>query len=243
MRGRAVIPWVTVETLAPEGFSVASVGEAARDFGDWRRVLQRQLARTPALYDGLNTRDITEALRTSIEKAVELDKTFDTGSGPHRLMIRPVFGPAGEVHAVRWWAGPDPGPVVDPPAAVGATWDLDSQTLAQPVGVSALSGIAPEEYVPRISIAEFFHRVSAFDRHAEVLDLLYRPEPGGRMQFEVSMLRPAGRATRWRITIRARDDEHCRGAWWLIEDITSDDDPAVWPTLECGVARGPQARG
>ncbi|MGI5220940.1 GAF domain-containing protein [Nocardia sp. CA-290969] len=223
---------MTVETLAPEGFSVASVGDTARDFADWRRVLQRQLARTPALYDGLTTRDITEALRTSIEGAVELDRTFSTRSGPHRLMVRPVFGPGGEVHAVRWWAGPAEAEVPPLPVAVGAVWDLDSQTLAQPSGITALSGIAPEEYVPRMSIAEFFHRVSAFDRHAEVLDLLYRPEGGDKLQFEVSVLRSAGRATRWRITVRARDDARTRGAWWLIEDITSENNPAIWPTLE-----------
>ncbi|MFI5715831.1 GAF domain-containing protein [Nocardia sp. NPDC051750] len=232
MRGRAVIPWVTVETLAPEGFSVASVGDAARDFADWRRVLQRQLARTPALYDGLTTRDVTEVLRTSVEQAIEVDRTFGTEAGPHRLITRPVFGPAGDVHAVQWWAGPAAGPVVPPPVAVGATWELDSQTLVQPPGIAALSGMAPEEYAPRISIAEFFHRVTGFDRHAEVLDLLYRPGPGGKLQFEVSILRPARRATRWRITVRTRDDERSRGAWWLIEDITSDEDPGVWPTLE-----------
>lgn len=227
-----MIPWVTVETLAPEGFSVASVGGTARDFADWRRVLQRQLARTPALYDGLTTRDITEALRTAIEGAIDLDRTFTTRSGPHRLMVRPVFGPAGEVHAVRWWAGPAAVPVPPLPAAVGAIWDLNNQTLAQPSGITALSGIAPEEYVPRMSIAEFFHRVTAFDRHAEVLDLLYGPEAGGKMQFEVTVLRTAGRATRWRISMRARNDEHTRGAWWLIEDITSESSPAIWPTLE-----------
>lgn len=227
-----MIPWVTVETLAPEGFSVASVGDAAREFADWRRVLQRQLARTPALYDGLTTGDITEALRTAIEGAIDLDRTFATRSGPHRLMVRPVFGPAGEVHAVRWWAGPADGPVPPLPAAAGAIWDLDSQTLAQPSGITTLSGTAPEEYVPRMSIAEFFHRISAFDRHAEVLDLLYCPESGEKMQFEVTVLRAAGRATRWRISVRARNDEHTRGAWWLIEDITSESNPAIWPTLE-----------
>lgn len=232
MRGRAVIPWVTVETLAPEGFSVASVGGTARAFADWRRVLQRQLARTPALYDGLTTRDITEAVQISVEKAIDVDRAFATKAGPHRLLARPVFGPAGDVHAVQWWAGPAAGPDLPPPVAVGAIWELDSQTLIQPPGIAALSGMAPEEYAPRMSIAEFFHRVSGFDQHAEVLDLLYRPEPDGKLQFEVSILRPARRATRWRITVRARDDERSRGAWWLIEDITSDEDPAVWPTLE-----------
>ncbi len=227
-----MIPWVTVETLAPEGFSVASVGDTAREFADWRRVVQRQFARTPALYDGLTTRDIAEALRTATTGAIDLDRAFTTRSGPHRLMVRPVFGPAGEVHAVRWWAGPADGPVPPLPAAVGAIWDLDSQTLAQPSGITALSGSAPEEYVPRMSIAEFFHRISAFDRHAEVLDLLYGPVAGDKMQFEVTVLRNAGRATRWRISVRARNDEHTRGAWWLIEDITSEDNPAIWPTLE-----------
>lgn len=232
MRGRAVIPWVTVETLTPEGFSVASVGGTARDFADWRRVLQRQLARTPALYDGLTTRDITDAVCASAERAIGVDKTFATKAGPHRLITHPIYGPAGDVHAVQWWAGPAAGPLPPPPAAVGAVWELDSQTLAQPPGIRVLSGVAPEEYVPRMSIAEFFYRISGFDRHAEVLDLLYRPESGAKLQFEVSMVRPARRATRWRITIRARDDDRVRGAWWLIEDITAEDDPAVWPTLE-----------
>lgn len=231
-RSGAVIPWVTVETLAPEGFSVASVGDEARGFADWRRVLQRQLAKTPALYDGLTTRDLIEIIRTAIDRAEDVDSEIPTASGPHRLMIRPVFGPAGDVHAVQFWVGPEAAQVPPPPLAVGAIWDLDSQTIQQPSGITRLSGIAPEEYVPRMSIAEFFHRITAFDRHAEVLDLLYGPEPGEKLQFDVSITHSAGRATRWRISMRARDDDRTRGAWWLIEDITSDDVPEVWPTLE-----------
>lgn len=227
-----MIPWVTIETLAPEGFSVASVGDAPRNFADWRRVLQRQLAKTPALYDGVTTHDIIAAIRNSLDRAEDVDSAIPTSSGPHKLMIRPVFGPAGDVHAVRLWIGPDSVPVPPLRAAVGAIWDLDSQTIQQPSSATRLPGVAAEEYVPRMSIAEFFHRVSAFDRHAEVLDLLYSPEPGEKLQFEVSVTQPASRATRWRISLRARDDNHTHGAWWLIEDVTSEDEPAVWPTLE-----------
>ncbi len=227
-----VIPWVTIETLAPEGFSVVSVGDEPRRFVDWRRVLQRQLAKTPALYDGLTTRDLIDVIRTAIEQADDVDSTIPTASGPHRLLIRPVFGPAGDVHAVQLWAGPEAAQLPPQPVAVGAIWDLASQTIQLPSGITRLSGIAPEEYVPRLSIAEFFHRITTFDRHAEVLDLLYSPESEEKLQFDVSIMHSAGRATRWRVSIRARDDNRTRGAWWLIEDVSTDDEPAVWPTLE-----------
>ncbi|MEV0032794.1 hypothetical protein [Nocardia sp. NPDC050793] len=90
------------------------------------------------------------------------------------------------------------------------------------------------EFVPRASIAELFYRLSLFDRHAEVLDLLYDPIPGEKLQIDATVGpgAVAGTAARWRITMRARDDERTRGAWWLIEDITSDDSPTRWPTLE-----------
>jgi hypothetical protein len=83
-----------------------------------------------------------------------------------------------------------------------------------------------------MSIAEVFQRMSSFDRHAELLDLLYGPEPGGKLQFDVTMSDLAGRPGRWRISIRARDDERTRGAWWLIEDISAASAPVQWPTLE-----------
>lgn len=227
-----MIPWVTVETLAPEGFSVASVGDVPRGFADWRRVLQRQLAKTPALYDGITTRDIVGAIRTSMDKAEDVDCRIETRSGPHRLLIRPIFGPSGDVHAVRLWIGPESAVVPALPTAAGAIWDLDDQIIAQPHEITRFSGMVAEEYVPRMSIAEFFQRVSGFDRHAELLDLLYEPESGCKLQFDVAMRHSAARATRWRITIRARDDNRTRGAWWLIEDTTAGDEPNTWPTLE-----------
>ncbi|WP_280453323.1 GAF domain-containing protein, partial [Nocardia cyriacigeorgica] len=175
---------MTIETLAPEAISVASVGDAPRDFADWRRVMQRQLAKVPALYDGLSSRALIDAIRLAVDGGEEVDSMVPTSSGPHRLLIRPVFGPEGDVHAVRLWAGPESAPVPELRPAVGAIWDLDSQTIQQPSGVTGLSGVAPEEYVPRLSIAEFFHRISAFDRHAEVLDLLYSPEAGDKLQVD-----------------------------------------------------------
>ncbi|WP_036534476.1 GAF domain-containing protein [Nocardia cyriacigeorgica] len=223
---------MTIETLAPEAISVASVGDAPRDFADWRRVMQRQLAKVPALYDGLSSRALIDAIRLAVDGGEEVDSMVPTSSGPHRLLIRPVFGPEGDVHAVRLWAGPESAPVPELRPAVGAIWDLDSQTIQQPSGVTGLSGVAPEEYVPRLSIAEFFHRISAFDRHAEVLDLLYSPEAGDKLQVDVSVLRGSGQPGRWRITIRARDDSRVRGAWWLIEDVTASGPPPEWPTLE-----------
>ncbi len=232
MRNGVVIPWVTIETLAPGALSVASVGETAREFAGWQRVAQRLLARTPALYDSLTTSLITEAVLGVRDRAQELEQSVPTTAGPHLLRIRPVFGPAGDVHAVRVWLGPADGPKPEPAPAVGAVWDLDTQTVALPGGITSLCGISAEEYVPGMSIAELFARMTAFDRHAELLDLLYDPKPGDKLQFEVTMPGLTGNPGRWRITIRARTDTRPRGAWWLIEDISSTSMPVAWPTLE-----------
>ncbi|MEU7769070.1 GAF domain-containing protein [Nocardia sp. NPDC049190] len=223
---------MTIETLAPDCMSVASVGDAPREFASWQRVLQRMLSKVPALYDKLTTARLTEAIRAAHEQAQDIDLTIQTGAGPHQLLIKPVFGPAGDVHAVRLWLGPVSERVPVPRPAVGVIWDLSTQTIQQPSGITRLSGSTPEQYVPRMSIAELFHRVSSFDRHAEVLDLLYEPKPGDRMQFDTTVSSGFGRTAQWRITLRARDDERTRGAWWLIEDVTSEDAPAAWPTLE-----------
>ncbi|MFC8529462.1 GAF domain-containing protein [Nocardia sp. NPDC057227] len=227
-----VIPWVTIETLTPETMSVASVGESPRDFASWQRVLQRLLSKTPAVYDGLTTLEVAEAIRAARIGAQELARTVRTGAGRFRLLLRPVFGPAGDVHAVRLWLGPDDTPAPEPPAAVGAVWDLDNQTIEQPVGITRLTGGSPEQYVPRISLAELFHRAASFDRHAEVLDLLYDPAGGGRLQFDAAITHGGTRPGRWRFTIRSRDDERTRGAWLLVEDVTVPDTPAAPPTLE-----------
>ncbi|WP_330179381.1 DUF5593 domain-containing protein [Nocardia sp. NBC_01503] len=232
MRSGPVIPWISAETLTSEALTVASVGSSARDFAAWQRVLQRQLAKTPALYQGLTPAGITDAVHAVRERATEFKLTVPSRSGPHALWARPVLGPAGDVHGVQLWMGPaaDSAPV--PPAAAGAVWDLESQTLAMPSGITELTGFAAEDYVPRMSIAELFQRVSGFDRHAEVLDLLYEAKAGTRLQFDATVTSAAGRAGRCRFTIRGRDDGRARGAWWLIEDVTSEQLVTHRPTLE-----------
>ncbi len=232
MRSDAVIPWVTIETLSAQEMSVASVGDSAREFAGWQRAIQRLLAKMPACYDAISTTRIAELIQAAREQAEDADVRISTRSGPYVLKVRPVFGPAGDVHAVRLWLGPALSMPPTPGPAVGAIWDLHSQTLQQPSGITRLAGIAPEEYVPRMSIAELFHRISSFDRHAEMLDLLYDPKPGGKMQFDVAVTDGMGRLGQWRITIRVRDDERTRGAWLLIEDITSEHTSPAWPTLE-----------
>ncbi|WP_345497783.1 GAF domain-containing protein [Nocardia callitridis] len=224
---------MTIETLTPEMISVASVGEAPRGFAGWQRVVQRLLSKTPAVYDTFTTSAIAEAVQTARERAEELDLEIPSRSGPHLLKLRPVFGPAGDVHAMRMWLGPASESVPQSNAAVGAIWDLETQTLQLPSGSTRLPGISAERYVPRMSIAELFRQMPTFDGHAEVLDLLYGPRAGAKLQFDVAVTDWSGRPPgQWRITIRARDDERTRGAWWLIEDVTSADTPAEWPTLE-----------
>ncbi len=218
--------------LAPETLSVVSVGGAPRDFVGWQRALQRQLTKTPALYDAFTSAALTTAVWSVRDRADDLNLTAATKAGPHALRIRPVFGPAGDVHAVRLWLGPARTAISEPRPAVGAIWDLASQTIVVPSGITELTGIAPEEYTPRMSIAELFHRVSAFDRHGEVLDLLYDPRPGKKLQFEATVTDAAGRSGRWLITIRARDDNRARGAWLLIEDVTTGQLSTQGPALE-----------
>lgn len=232
MRNGVVIPWVTIETLAPGTLSVASVGDAPREFAGWQRVLQRLLAKAPALYDTLTTSVVIAAVLRARGRAEEVEQLISTGSGPYLLRIRPVFGLGGDVHAVRLWLGPVTVPTPEPAPAVGGVWDLGSQTLALPSGITSLPGISAEEYAPTMSIAEFFARMTDFDRHAEMLDLLYDPKSGETLQSDVTVPGLSGPPGRWRISIRARDDEQTRGAWWLIEDISAGAVPASWPTLE-----------
>ncbi|MFE3029527.1 hypothetical protein ACFXG3_35860, partial [Nocardia tengchongensis] len=70
-----MISWITVETLTPEALTVASVGGSPRDFAAWQRVLQRQLAKTPALYEGLTAAGITDSVQATYEQASEIGLT------------------------------------------------------------------------------------------------------------------------------------------------------------------------
>ncbi|WP_067670645.1 GAF domain-containing protein [Nocardia miyunensis] len=223
---------MTIEMLTPDAMSVASAGDAPRGFADWHRALQRALAKTPAVYDSFTTGRLAAAMQAVRDQAEDVDLRIPTRSGPHELKIRPVFGPAGDVHAIRFWLGPVTARVPDMRPAVGAIWDLNTQTVQLPSGIALFRGISAEEYAPRMSIAGLFHRMSGFDRHAEVLDLLYEPKPGDKLQFDATVLHASGEMGRWRVTIRARDDERTQGAWWLIEDVSSDGSPSRWATLE-----------
>lgn len=220
-------PWLTVEMLAPEGMSAASVGGQARQFAGWQRVVQRLMAKMPSAH-GLSTSNACEALTTAARDAVEVDLRVPTDAGPHRMLARPVLGPGGDVHAVRLWIGPVGVRVPIATPAVGGIWDLASQTIRLPAGVTELSGMSPADYAPTMSIAELFHRWTGFDRHAEVLDLLYDPNPGASLQFDVTV----GISARWLVSMRARDDRRTNGAWLLIEDAGPVDPGAQVTTLE-----------
>ncbi|MBL1079746.1 DUF5593 domain-containing protein [Nocardia sp. 2] len=216
-----MIPWLTLETLAPDIVSVASVGDTPRNFASWQRVLQRLLSKSPACYDSLTTRDLADTVRTARQRGAGTDLTVPTNSGRYRLLTRPVFGPRGDVHAVRLWLGPANISVPTPRPAVGVIWNLDTQTVLQPDTITQLCGAGAETYLPTVSIAELFQRISVFDQHAELLDLLYDPDNGGKLQFEAGTLDRRGRTGRWRISVRTRVDDKGRGAWWLIEDVTT----------------------
>jgi len=211
-------PWVTVETLAPDGMSAVSVGAESREFVGWQRVVQRLVSRMPSAR-GLTAARAFEAVVAARDGAADVRWQVRTDCGPYVLHARPVLGPAAEVHAVRLWAGPSGDRVPSPNPAAGGIWDLGSQTIRLPAGVTELAGMAAHDYQPSMAIAELFHRWKGFDRHGEVLDLLYDPKPGATLQFDVTV----GFSARWRVSMRARDDARTRGAWLLIEDVSSAD--------------------
>ncbi|GEM33153.1 hypothetical protein NN3_41600 [Nocardia neocaledoniensis NBRC 108232] len=227
-----MVPWITVETLTPEAIAVASVGAESRAFASCERVLQRLLGKNRALYDVLTTRDLVHLIASARDHAEDADLRFATGAGEQRLLVRTVPGPSGDVHAVRLWLGPALARVPALPAAAGLVWDLPSQVIHQPTGIRHLTGSGAEEYAPRLSVAELFQRVSKFDRHVEVLDLLYAPRTGQKLQFEATVASRTGRRGVWRITVRARSDAQTRGAWLLVEDLTADAEPLTWSALD-----------
>ncbi len=220
-------PWVTLETLTPEHLSAVSIGGEPREFSGWQRVVQRMLGKMPSAH-GLTTAQVYEAVSAARDRAEDVHVQVRTGGNPYTLYARPVLGPAADVHAVQLWAGPAGSRVPAPNPAVGGTWDLPSQTVRLPAGVTQLAGMPAHDYQPSMAIAELFHRWTGFDRHGEVLDLLYEPQPGASLQFDVT----AGFSVRWRVSIRARDDARSRGAWLLIEDVGSADVTPQIPALE-----------
>lgn len=222
------IPWVTIETLTPGGMSAVSVGAEPRDFAGWQRVIQRLLGKTPAVYDGLTTNRVVAAVAATRDTGAGVDIPVETSAGAYMLRVRPVLGPAGEVHAVRLGLAAAQRYAPGPGAAVGGIWNLESQTLCLPAELARFSGMSAREYAPIVSIAEMFQRWTGFERHAELLDLLYEPDPDAAMQFDVTV----GARGRWRVSIRARDDERTRGAWWLIEDLGEGHVPPQSTALE-----------
>ncbi|GAB2687252.1 GAF domain-containing protein [Nocardia thraciensis] len=226
----AVNQWVTVETLSAAAISVASVGDAPRGFADVRRVLQRLLSKTPEHSHGLTTRHITNAIHAVHQRAAAVELAIPVRVSRLRLVIRPVLGPTRQVHAVRLWLGAADVPVPEPRPAAGFIWRADTQMIHLPERIGPLLGM--DLHTTRCSIAELFHHISGFTRHAEVLDLLYAPASGDKLQFDVVLNRGSARPGHWRITIRARDNDRAGEVWWLAEDVTADATSSTKPLLE-----------
>lgn len=219
-----------VETLAPGALSVATVDGDKRGFASVQRVVQRLLAKSPALYDSITTRTVIEVIRSSRDKVERVQLEISTTTITYRLIAVPVLGPTGLAHAVQFWLGRADEEVDPPRRAFGMTWDLDTQTMLQSDAMAEMFGRDRDGHgASATSIAELFHRASRLDRHGELLALLYHPKQGDTLQFDVV----AGQLPRqWRVTVRARDDKHTRGAWWLWEDVTEESLSPKWPTLE-----------
>jgi hypothetical protein len=212
-----MIPWVTVETLSPPDMSVATIGEAAREFANLQRVVQRLLAKQPGIHDAINSQRLIGAIEATRSRKRQVDREYAARSHRYRLTARPVLGPGGDVHAVRFWLGPT-GEVPELRLALGLLWDRNTQTIRHSQTASADRSHAA---MPSgtLSIAELFHQACDFDRHDEVLETLYNPKPGARLQFELSTAHKSGRTILWRNTIRMADDSTGL-VRWLAEDVT-----------------------
>jgi Domain of unknown function (DUF5593) len=225
-----MIPWVTVETLSPKAMSVATVGDSPRDFVSLQRVIQRLLARQPGIRDAITTQGLIDVLETTRRQRHEFVHEIASRVHRYRVVSRPVLGPDGDVHAVRFWLGPiGPMPVQRP--ALGLIWDRTTQTIRHSHTASADCSHAAT-LPSSLSIAELFHVARDFDRHEEVLDTLYNPKPGGRLQFDLTTAHNSGRTTQWRNTIRIAVDDPARLARWLAEDVSSADAPPAGNALE-----------
>src|SRR5262245_33864928 len=99
-------PWVTVETLAPTVMSVVTVGDAPREFVGLQRVVQRLLPKQHAIRDAITTQGLIDVVETTRRHGQEFVHEITTRARRYRIVSRPVLGPGGEVHAVRFWLGP-----------------------------------------------------------------------------------------------------------------------------------------
>jgi hypothetical protein len=231
------VPWIMVETLAPDIQTVVSVGGEPRDFAPLDRSVKRlteYLKSIPDSHNPMVQRKVRHAVDTARRTGNPFEQTLTIAAAQYLLLALPVPGPNRQVHAVQFWLGPHTGIKrhPSPRRAAGVVWDLPRQVICQPIDSARLSGVPDDEYVPEVSIAEIFDRASQFDRHQQVLDLIYNPAPGDKTQFEVTVPHMEGILMRWQVSIRARDDDQCKGAWWMWEDITSDQHPPRYPTLE-----------
>ncbi|KZM75472.1 hypothetical protein AWN90_19010 [Nocardia terpenica] len=229
-----------VETLDPAiEPAVVSVGGDPRPFTPLDRSVDRLLKNQaiPASYSKMVKRKVRHAIDEVRRTGTEFDssdKPVRIGHVHYRLVALPVPGPNMGVHAVQFWFGPEsmPRSHPEPRRAAGVVWDLGKQVICQPIESQRLSGVPDDEYFPEVSLAGIFDRASQFDGHDQVLKLVYNPRPGDRLQWQVTVPHMNGTLMLWQVTIRARDDEECKGAWWMWEDITSPKHPPSHPTLE-----------
>lgn len=226
-----MIPWVTVETLTPGVMSVATVGDEQRGFASLQRVVQRTLAKLPALHGLVATHDVVDIIHAARRRAGDVDVRIPTTGETYTLAARGIGGPAGIAHGVQFWIGPV-ARIPEPRPAYGLLWDLNTQTIQTPRSPVVVTSPTRTDRFPRISVAEMFHMATTFDRHDEVLDLLYQLPPSSQLQFDMTITHSTGRKMRWRSTIRTPPDTSDRRANWLVEEVTSAVAPPREPTIE-----------
>ncbi len=224
-------PWVTVETLTPTVMSVATIGDAPRGFANLQRVVQRLLAKQPGIHDAITTHGVIDIVESTRVHKQEVDREFATGSCRYRIVSQPVLGPGSDVYAVRFWIGSSGATPAQRPT-FGLVWDRTTQTIRHSQTASADSSQAAATQPCALSIAELFHNARDFDRHEEVLETLYNPVPGGRLQFDLTTADDSGRTSRWRNTIRIADENPTGLTRWLAEDVTSPAVPPAGTSLE-----------
>lgn len=232
--------WMVAETLDPATpMTIVSVGGRPRDFTRRERVVHDALVKGGLVKGGLErppTLDMKLFVGKAFDDARESRHTVERKipDTPLTAICIPVPGPFGDAHAVQGWIGnlrdTEPPP---PRPAAGVVWDFDKQMIIQPIESIRLSGVPDDEYVREVSLAEIIERGEKVAHVERLLEVTQNPPiPGDYMRFPVSVPHLKGHTMTWQVTLRSRDDEQCRGSWWMWEDMTSETNTPQYPTLE-----------
>ncbi|PXX66548.1 hypothetical protein DFR70_103297 [Nocardia tenerifensis] len=194
--------WLLIETLGHvDTWSLLAVGTAPREWKSFQRAV------SPRLQPLVATAYTTGA---SIDQ--QLPQSRHNWSGL-RIVVAPLHGPGGRVHAVRLWVGTG-----DPPPPVGvAAFAVDARARRIEVVPYDFGPHFEHERVVWIG-AESFEMIERFDGALDLVATLARSEPGDRWLDIATVRASTGPRT---LLLAARNPDENRYHWLgLAVDVT-----------------------